>query len=84
VADPDVPSLAAEERDGATEGLGETRVGRYLPVFMEPAEESAPAPQPAPPTLQEAAQRMAEQRIAELEQQLAELRAQLTTKQGEG
>jgi uncharacterized protein YceH (UPF0502 family) len=60
--------------------LGETRVGRYLPVFMEPPEESAgPSPQLDPSTLQEAAQR-----IAELEQQLAELRAQLATKQGKG
>ena len=59
------------------EVLGETKVGRYLPVFLEPPEESAgPSPQPAPPTLQEAAQR-----IAELEQQLAELRAQLAKKQ---
>jgi Sodium/hydrogen exchanger family len=27
------------------EGLGETRVGRRLPVFLEPPEESAPSPQ---------------------------------------
>ena len=71
-------------RVGATrfafEVLGETKVGRYLPVFLEPPEESAgPSPQPAPPTPQEAAQR-----IAELEQQLAELRAQLANKHGEG
>jgi hypothetical protein len=62
-----------------TEMLGETRVGRWLPEFLEPPEESAPSRQPAPPTPQEAAQR-----IAELEQQLAELRAQLAKKQGEG
>jgi pSer/pThr/pTyr-binding forkhead associated (FHA) protein len=74
---PDAPPLAQEEPDAATEVLGETRVGRILPVFMEPPEESAPSPQPDPATLQEAAQR-----IAELEQQLAELRAQLATKRG--
>jgi pSer/pThr/pTyr-binding forkhead associated (FHA) protein len=79
-SEPDAPPLAQEESDAATEVLGETRVGRYLPVFMEPPEEeSAPSPQPDPATLQEAAQR-----IAELEQQLAELRAQLATKQGKG
>ena len=76
-SEPDTPPLAQEEPDAATEVLGETRVGRYLPVFMEPPEESAPSPQPDPATLQEAAQR-----IAELEQQLAELRAQLATKRG--
>jgi uncharacterized protein YceH (UPF0502 family) len=69
--------VVPEEPDVATEVLGETRVGRYLPVFLEPPEESAPSPQPDPATLQEAAQR-----IAELEQQLAELRAQLAKKQG--
>jgi pSer/pThr/pTyr-binding forkhead associated (FHA) protein len=79
VAEPDVPPLAPEEPDVATEVLGETRVGRYLPVFMEPPEESAPSPDLAPPTLQEAARR-----IAELEQQLAELRAQLAKKQRQG
>jgi hypothetical protein len=83
-AEPDAPPPVPEEPDSTTEVLGATRVGRYLPVFLEPPAESAPAPQPAPPTLQEAAQRMAEQRIAELEQQLAELRAQLATKQGKG
>jgi pSer/pThr/pTyr-binding forkhead associated (FHA) protein len=61
------------------EMLGETRVGRWLPEFLQPPEESAPSPQSAPPTPQEAAQR-----IADLEQQLAELRAQLAKKQGEG
>jgi predicted component of type VI protein secretion system len=76
-SEPDAASLAAEEPDVATEVLGATRVGRYLPVFLEPPEESAPSPQPASPTLEEAAQR-----IAELEQQLAELRAQLATKRG--
>ena len=70
-SEPDARPLAP------TEMLGETRVGRWLPVFLEPPEESASAPQPAPPTLQEAAQR-----IAELEQQLAELRAQLAKKHG--
>jgi hypothetical protein len=72
-SEPDARPLAP------TEMLGETKVGRWLPVFQQPAEESAPAPQPAPPTLQEAAQR-----IAELEQQLAKLRAQLAKKQDEG
>jgi predicted component of type VI protein secretion system len=78
-SEPDAPLLAPEEPDAATEVLGETRVGRYLPVFMEPPEpgEAAPSPQPDPAALQEAAQR-----IAELEQQLAELRAQLATKRG--
>jgi pSer/pThr/pTyr-binding forkhead associated (FHA) protein len=78
-SEPDAPSPTPEEPVAATEVLGETRVGRYLPVFMEPPEpkESAPSPQPDPATLQEAAQR-----IAELEQQLAELRAQLATKRG--
>ena len=75
--EPDVPPPAPEEPAAATEMLGETRVGRYLPVFMEPPEEPAPSPQPDPAPLQEAAQR-----IAELEQQLAELRAQLAKKQG--
>jgi predicted component of type VI protein secretion system len=74
---PDAPPLVPEEPDAATEVLGETRVGRYLPVFLEPPEESAPSPHPALPTLQGATRR-----IAELEQQLAELRAQLAKKQG--
>ena len=78
-SEPDASPLVPEEPDVATEVLGETRVGRYLPVFLEPPEESAPSPQPDPATLQEAAQR-----IAELEQQLAELKAQLAKKQGEG
>jgi len=78
-SEPDAPPLAQEKPDAATEMLGETRKGRYLPVFMEPPEESAPSPQPDPATLQEAAER-----IAELEQQLAELRVQLAEKQGEG
>jgi pSer/pThr/pTyr-binding forkhead associated (FHA) protein len=69
---PDAPPLAQEEPDAATEVLGETRVGRYLPVFLEPPEESAPSSHLASPTPQGAAER-----IAELEQQLAELRAQL-------
>jgi pSer/pThr/pTyr-binding forkhead associated (FHA) protein len=63
----------------AFEVLGETKVGRWLPEFMQPPEEAAPSPQPAPPTPQEPQE--AEQRIAELEQQLAELRAQLAKKQ---
>jgi pSer/pThr/pTyr-binding forkhead associated (FHA) protein len=70
--EPAVPPLASEEPDVATEVLGETRVGRYLPVFLEPPEASAPAPRLAPLTLTGAARR-----IAGLEQQLAELRAQL-------
>jgi hypothetical protein len=78
-SEPDVPPVAPEEPDVATDVLGETKHGRYLPVFMEPPEESAPPPQAATPDLQEA-----QQRIAELEQHLAELRAQLTKKQGEG
>ena len=64
----------------AFEVPGETRHGRFLPVFMEPPAESAPPPQPAQPAApppQEAAQR-----IAELEQQLAELKTQLAKKQG--
>jgi uncharacterized protein YceH (UPF0502 family) len=56
------------------EGLGETKVGRWLPVFLEPPEESAPSPQSEEST----------RRIAELEQQLAELRAQLAKQQGDG
>jgi pSer/pThr/pTyr-binding forkhead associated (FHA) protein len=79
-SEPDALPQAPEEPDAATEVLGETQVGRYLPVFLEPPEEeSTPSPQPDPATLQEAAQR-----IAELEQQLAELRAQLATKRGKG
>ena len=78
-SEPGVPPAAPEEPDVATEVLGETRVGRYLPVFLEPREESAPSPHRAPPTLQGATRR-----IAELEQQLAELRAQLPKKPGEG
>jgi predicted component of type VI protein secretion system len=74
---PDAPPLVPEEPDAATEVLGETRVGRYLPVFLEPPEESAPSSHLAPPTLQGATRR-----IAELEQQLAELRAQLAKKRG--
>jgi FHA domain len=70
-SEPDARPLAP------TEMLGETRVGRWLPEFLEPPEGFAPSSQPAPPTPQEAAQR-----IAELEQQLAELRAQLAKKQG--
>ena len=82
-SEPDAPPLAQEESDAATEVLGETRVGRYLPVFMEPPEEeSAPSPQPAQPAAPPPDE--AAQRIAELEQQLAELRAQLATKQGKG
>jgi predicted component of type VI protein secretion system len=76
-AEPDVQPLAPEEPDVATQVLGQTRVGRYLPVFLEPPEESAPSSHLAPPTLQGATRR-----IAELEQQLAELRAQLAKKQG--
>ena len=75
---PDAPALVPEEPDAATEVLGETRVGRYLPVFLEPPQESASSSHLASPTLQGAAQR-----IAELEQQLAELRAQLAKKQGQ-
>jgi len=71
-AEPDVQPLAPQEPDVATQVLGETRVGHYLPVFMEPPEESAPASHLAPPTLPGAARR-----IAELEQHRAELRAQL-------
>ena len=80
-SEPAVPPVVPEEPDVATEVLGETKVGRYLPVFLEPPAESAPSPQPAQPAApppQEAAQR-----IAELEQQLAELRAQLAKKPGE-
>ena len=64
----------------AFEVLGETKVGRWLPEFMQPPEEEpAPSPQAAPGgTHQEDAQR-----IAELEQQLAELRAQLAKEPGE-
>jgi pSer/pThr/pTyr-binding forkhead associated (FHA) protein len=63
------------------EGLGETRVGRWLPEFLRPPEEFAPSPQS-----EESASSPEEstQRIAELEQQLAELRAQQAKKQGEG
>jgi FHA domain len=73
---PDGPPLVPEEPDVATDVLGQTKDGRYLPVFMEPPEGPAPAPPLAPPTHQEAAQR-----IDELEQQLAELRARLAKKQ---
>jgi hypothetical protein len=79
-SEPDARPLAP------TEMLGETRVGRWLPEFLEPPEGFAPppsggsqdssSPQSAPPAPQEAAQR-----IAELEQQLAELKAQLAKKQ---
>jgi pSer/pThr/pTyr-binding forkhead associated (FHA) protein len=65
----------------AFEVLGETKVGRILPVFMEPPAESAPSPQPAQPAAPPPQE--ATQRIAELEQQLAELRAQLAKKPGE-
>ena len=41
---PDTPPLVPEEPDAATEVLGETRVGRCLPVFLEPPEASAPTP----------------------------------------
>ena len=72
-------------RVGATrfafEVLGETKVGRYLPVFLEPPAESAAAPQPAQPAAPPPQE--ATQRISELEQQLAELRAQLAKKPGE-
>ena len=61
----------------AFEVLGETKVGRYLPVFLEPPAESTRSPQPAAPPPREIAQR-----IAELEQQLAELKTQLAKKQG--
>jgi pSer/pThr/pTyr-binding forkhead associated (FHA) protein len=72
--EPDASPPASEP-----EGLGETRVGRWLPEFLEPPEGFAPSAQSAPPTPQEPQE--AEQRIAELEQQLAELRAQLAKKQ---
>ena len=65
----------------AFEVLGETKVGRYLPVFLEPPEGPAPSPQPAQPAAPPPQE--ATQRIAELEQQLAELRAQLAKKPGE-
>jgi pSer/pThr/pTyr-binding forkhead associated (FHA) protein len=78
-SEPDAPPLVPEEPDVATEVLGETRVGRYLPVFLEPPEETAAAPHLAPPSFQGATRR-----IAELEQQLAELRAQLANKQRKG
>jgi pSer/pThr/pTyr-binding forkhead associated (FHA) protein len=78
-SEPDALPQAPEQPDAATEVLGETQVGRYLPVFLEPREESAHSPHPAPPTLHGATRR-----IAELEQQLAELRAQLAKKQGKG
>ena len=92
VSEPDAPPRTPEEPAVATEVLGETKVGRWLPEFMQPPEESAPppsggsqdsfSPQPAPsaaPPPQEDAQR-----IAELEQQLAALREHLTKEQGEG
>jgi hypothetical protein len=75
---PDASPPAPEEPDVATEVLGETRVGRYVPVFLEPPEESASSPQPTSPTPQETKRRM-----AELERQLAELRAQLAKQEGE-
>jgi len=65
----------------AFEVLGETKVGRYLPVFLEPPEGPAPSPQPAQPAAPPPQE--ATQRIAELEQQLAELRARLAKKPGE-
>jgi pSer/pThr/pTyr-binding forkhead associated (FHA) protein len=70
-------------RVGATriafEMLGETRVGRWLPEFMQPPGASAPSPQS-----EESASSPEEstRRIAELEQQLAELKAQQAKKQG--
>jgi pSer/pThr/pTyr-binding forkhead associated (FHA) protein len=57
------------------EELGQTRLGRWLPEFMQPPEGS----EESAPTAEESTGR-----IAELEQQLAELRAQLAKKQGEG
>jgi len=78
-SEPDVPPLVPQEPDVATDVLGQTREGRYLPVFMEPPEGPAPAPPPAPPPLEEAARR-----IDELEQQLAALRAQLAKEHGAG
>ena len=73
---PDVPPRTPEEPDVVTEMFGETKVGRYPPVSLEPPAESTRSPQPAAPPPREIAQR-----IAELEQQLAELRAQLAKKQ---
>ena len=75
-SEPVGPPLMPEEPDVATDVLGATREGRYLPVFMEPPEGPAPSPQLAPPTFQEA-----QQRIDELERQVAELRERLTKKQ---
>jgi hypothetical protein len=77
--EPDASASASEPA-----GLGETRVGRWLPEFMQPpkgSEESAPSPQS-----EESAASGEEStgRIAELEQQLAELRAQMAKKSGEG
>ena len=74
---PDAPPRTPQEPDVATEALGETKVGRYPPVFLQPPAESARSPQPAAPPPREFAQR-----IAELEQQLAELKTQLAKKQG--
>ena len=74
---PDAPPRTPEEPDVATEALGETKVGRYPPVFLQPPAESARSPQPAAPPPREFAQR-----IAELEQQLAELKTQFAKKQG--
>jgi pSer/pThr/pTyr-binding forkhead associated (FHA) protein len=74
--EPDAAPPASEP-----EGLGETRLGRWLPEFLQPPEGSAPSPQSeeSAPSAEESTGR-----IAELEQQLAELRAQLGKKQGEG
>ena len=62
------------------EMLGETRVGRWLPEFLQPPEGFAPTA----PSAEESAPAGEEssRRIAELEQQLAELKAQLAKKQG--
>ena len=74
---PDVPPRTPEEPDVVTEMFGETKVGRYPPVSLEPPAESTRSAQPAAPLPREFAQR-----IAELEQQLAELKTQLAKKQG--
>src|SRR5205085_8329677 len=41
---PEGPPPAPQEPDAATEMLGATKVGRWLPEFMQPPEESAPPP----------------------------------------
>jgi FHA domain len=76
-SEPYGPPLVPQEPDVATDVLGQTKDGRFLPVFMEPPEGSAPPQEPATPDLQEAARR-----IDELEQQLAALREQLAKEQG--